>query len=156
MPPLVAEMAALFDSPIFHIGGDEADCKGVSDFEAAMIPFLELLGYAVMGWSEIGGHATNSTIIQSWRSPNASTLAAQGTFAVESAPGHLYLHGSAPSIGNRGKNGWFDMGLSEVPPSHRHYHLGGEAAVWTDAYCFINDCVRPGDGPVLVPGLEYL
>jgi len=31
-----------------------------------------------------------------------------------------------------------------IPLDRQHFLLGGEFAFWTDAYCYINGCVRPG------------
>merc|ERR1712070_540510 len=100
---------------------------------------IEAMGVTPMAWSEVLPNAErtpkNSTIIQAWRSPNASTLAAGGRAAIESAPGRFYMaHESTPQV----TGAWSDIG-----PNHNNLVLGGEVAVWTGTYCYMNDCVRP-------------
>ena len=159
LPPLVAEMAALFNSEFYHIGGDESRCSGAGDFERHIIGTVESGGRRAVAWSEVGGKgqpgdgaATPSTVIQAWRSPNASSLAALGAFAaIESSPYRFYLSGGGFSCTTKRCNTkqwvdlWQNSNLSEADP-RRKLLLGGSVAMWTDQYCYINDCVRPGDG----------
>lgn len=137
MPQLALEMLELFGSEVYHLGGDEVagDCsKQVSDFFAMMRSTLEGAGATTMGW---GG--ANQAINQRWGGPNASVLATAGILAVETAPNRFYVSGgkSTPKV----SGAWCDLGF--VPAENRSFLLGGEVAMWTDAYCYINDCVRP-------------
>lgn len=89
-------------------------------------------------------HDSNpNTIIQAWKG-NASSLASEGVAAVDSEPNKFYVCCSKSTPGVT--RAWSDLGKSEVPKENRHLHLGGEVAFWTDAYCYLNDCVRPGSG----------
>jgi len=137
MSQLALEMFELFGSEVYHIGGDEVagDCsKQVSDFFAMMRSTLEGAGAQTMGWGGAG-----MAINQRWGGPNASQLATAGTPAVETAPNRFYLNSgkSTPKV----SGAWCDLGF--VPAENRSLLLGGEVAMWTDAYCYINDCVRP-------------
>jgi len=40
---------------------------------------------------------------------------------------------------------WSDLERASVPKEHQHLLLGGEFAFWTDPYCYIHDCVKPGN-----------
>lgn len=140
MPQLALEMLELFNPEVYHIGGDEVagDCsKQVSEFFDMMRSTLEAAGAKTMGWG--GAHMA---INQRWGGPNASQLATAGQPAVETAPNRFYLSGgkSTPQV----SGAWCDLGF--VPAENRSLLLGGEVAMWTDAYCYINDCVRP-NGP---------
>lgn len=61
---------------------------------------------------------------------------------METAPDRFYLNSgkSTPGV----SVAWCDLG--PVPEENRSFLLGGEVAMWTDLYCYINDCVRP-NGP---------
>merc|ERR1712107_843081 len=39
---------------------------------------------------------------------------------------------------------WSDLEKWKVPVENQHLLLGGEFAFWTDAWCYINGCTRPG------------
>jgi len=141
MPQLAMEMASLFGSEVYHIGGDETRCGGSSSFEKHLLNVLNNEGYMTMAWSEVLGARTNNTIIHAWRG-NASTLATQGVLAVDSEPNKFYIAGNKES--QKVTNSWSDLGKDSVPIENRHLLLGGEVAFWTDEYCYINECVRPG------------
>ena len=165
LPPLIEEMGALFRDEMFHIGGDETRCAGAGDFERRAIATVEGAGLnrTALAWSDVFGRhggpgaASPRTVIQAWASPNASTLAWRfGTRAVESAPGRFYLSSGGTKPGLRGITGaWCDLwqgtvvngSAARANASAMAHLLGGEVALWTDAYTYINDCTRPGDGP---------
>jgi hypothetical protein len=110
LPPLVVETAEIFKSEVYHIGGDEVRCNGAGDFEKLIIATLEKKNVTAMAWSEVLHAASANTIIQAWRSPNASTLAANGVRGVDSEPNRFYLSGghSAPDV--HGVTGaWCDL-----------------------------------------------
>merc|ERR1712048_888486 len=148
MPQLALEMARLFDSEVYHIGGDEVSCNGCqTDFETMLLNTLNENGYRGMGWSEVdgvvsGGLVRNDTIIHSWSaSNNATQLATRGVAAVDSRPGFFY-RGTSKTVPKVGKS-WTDLGKAQVPVDRQRLVLGGEVAFWTDAYCYVHDCVRP-------------
>jgi len=144
MPELALEMAQLFGSEIYHIGGDETRCSGSGQFEAMLLEKLSEAGFRTMGWSEIQGVRRNDTIIHSWKGgdSNATSLAAQGIAAIDSNPSRFY-RGSGKSMSTVTK-AWSDLDKASVPEEHQNLLLGGEFAFWADAYCYINGCVRPG------------
>ena len=160
LPALVHEMAELFDSELYHIGGDETRCGGAGDFERHIIGTVEAGSRRAVAWSEVGGKgsagdgaASPETVIQTWRSPNASSMAALGAYAaIEAQPFRFYLSGggfSCTTAKHCATKQWVDLWQdSSLPVSdpRRKLLLGGEVALWTDQYCYINDCVRPGDG----------
>jgi len=85
----------------------------------------------------------NNTIIHAWKSSqNATTLASQGIASVDSNPGKFYrgIGRSTPVV----TKAWSDLDKTSVPKTNRHLLLGGEFAFWTDPYCYISGCVRPG------------
>lgn len=112
-------------------------------FEKLIISGIEKANKTAMAWSEVyANHAASpKTVIQTWKSPNASELAANGTYAVESNPGRFYV--SSGSSGPKVTGAWCDLGKGKLPADRHKFLLGGEVAMWTGGYCYINDCVRP-------------
>lgn len=154
MPRLALEMAELFDSEVYHIGGDEASCNGCqTPFEAMLLNTLTENGYRGMGWSEVEGVVTqgmvrNDTIIHSWSAANnASDLATRGVAAVDSRPGPFYLGHKTQANPTKAGGSWTDLGKARVPEVRQHLLLGGEVAFWTDPYCYVHDCVKPNAKP---------
>ena len=141
LPPLVREMATLFGGEMYHMGGDESRCGGAYDFEKRIISTIEAENKRAVAWSEVhGNHAASpSTIIQAWRSPNASALAAQGVAAIEASPRRFYLSGSGSFPGVI-TGAWCDLWQGEngtrtkANASARALLLGGEVALWTDGW----------------------
>merc|ERR1712084_160309 len=111
-------MAQLFCSEEYQIGGDETRCSGAGSFERHLMDSVAELGFRTMGWSEIEGAKRNDTIIHAWKggSKNATSLT----------------------------KAWSDLEKWKVPVENQHLLLGGEYAFWTDAWCYINGCTRPG------------
>jgi len=144
MPQLALEMAQLFESEVYHIGGDETRCSGSGSFEAMLLDRLTEEGFRTMGWSEVKGAMLNDTIIHAWKggANNATSLASQGIATVDSNPSHFY-RGSGKSTPGVTK-AWSDLNKQSIREENRHFLLGGEFAFWTDPYCYINGCVRPG------------
>lgn len=170
LPSLVKEMRALFNfSEVYHIGGDEARCQGSGEFKKLIVDTVETEAEgdsaasethtsattSAMLWSDAAKAGSARSIVQTWTSPNASTLASQGTFAVESAPFRFYLS-SGRSDPTSVTAAWCDLWQHANESSRargKRFLLGGEIAMWTDQYTYINDCVRPHDGK---PGASYL
>ena len=115
------EMASLFNtSELYHIGGDETRCSGSGDFLKKIVACVEngecnnstegdreggknehtkdasekgMTGQRAVVWSDAAHTGSAQTVVQTWKSPNASTLAVNGNkgtgesvYAVESAP----------------------------------------------------------------------
>merc|ERR1712048_671531 len=132
MPQLALEMAELFGSEVYHIGGDETRCSGAGSFEDHLLTTLSDKGFRGMGWSEIYGTRHPDTIIHSWKgSMNATKLATLGVASVDSNPGKFYRGGgkSCPAV----TKAWSDLEPWSVPEENRSFLLGGEYAFWTDA-----------------------
>eukprot|EP00463_Aulacantha_scolymantha_P003402 TRINITY_DN4268_c0_g1_i1.p1 TRINITY_DN4268_c0_g1~~TRINITY_DN4268_c0_g1_i1.p1 ORF type:complete len:418 (+),score=45.70 TRINITY_DN4268_c0_g1_i1:73-1326(+) len=127
MPEIVAEMAELFHpETFFHLGGDETRCNGAYDFEKLIISGLEKADKTAMAWSEVyANHAASpKTVIQTWKSPNASGLAANGTYAVESAPNRFYV--SSGSSTPKVTGAWCDLGkVNSLLTTTSFYGRGG-------------------------------
>ena len=108
-----------------------------------------------MVWGNAAGSGSEHTVVQTWGSPNASTLAVNGrkghadngTYSVETAPSRFYLS-SGRSTPTSVTGAWCDLWQytnASARSTHHKYLLGGEIAMWTDSYCYINDCVRPNE-----------
>jgi len=145
MPQLAVEMAQLFGAEVYHIGGDETRCSGAGSFERHLMDSVAELGFRTMGWSEIEGAKRNDTIIHAWKggSKNATSLATRGIAAVDSNPSRFYRGGGRTTPTSVTK-AWSDLEKWKVPVENQHLLLGGEFAFWTDAWCYINGCTRPG------------
>ncbi len=110
---IIGEMAALFPSKIFHIGGDEVNkdswkecprCKDIDEpqhhFVKRMEEILARHGKVMAGWDEImdGGELMPSTVVYAWSSPH------RAEFSIEQ--GH-------PTVMQVAQYMYFDMKQSE-------------------------------------------
>jgi hexosaminidase len=149
---VIAEMAALFPDPYWHVGGDEVSPNhwnrnprilrfkrehGFKDNEALQAYFNQRLsrilakhGKRMVGWDEILHDALpRSTVIQSWRGTEyLGTAASQGFSGILSAPYYLDhidpadQHYLADPVPRE----------SGLTPDQAARVLGGEACMWAE------------------------
>jgi len=153
---LMGEMAELFSDEVFNIGSDETAAKGVCTvnntlgIERKILTAIQTDFKKVPeGWEEVlfdAGAATPQTIVNAWARHNASEITATGRKAVESAASHFYFTEAAPGGASGWSKCWYDIGTG-VPSSQRALLLGGEMSMWTDTYCYINQCGASGGSP---------
>eukprot|EP00937_MAST-01D_sp_MAST-1D-sp2_P003273 g3273.t1 len=152
---VLGEMAALFEDEVFNIGSDETNAKGVCtvktslDIERRVLTAVETeFGKTAEGWEEVlfdAGAATNKTIVNAWARHSAADITATGRRAVESKSGAFYSTAAAPGGAAGWKRCWYDISTG-VPAAQRELLLGGEMSMWTDTYCFENQCGASGGG----------
>ena len=99
------------------------------------------------GWEEVlfdAGAATPQTIVDAWARHTPAEIAATGRRAIQSADSHFYFTSAAPG----GPAGWSRCywDISEgMPAPQKPLLLGGEMSMWTDTYCYINQCQSAGN-----------
>ena len=159
---LIKEMASKFDSPIFHVGGDETkelgNCKtsNIQELTKSMQKHVKALGKIPMAWNEIitdlhlQGHL--DTIIQCWNNCDVAAIARQGHRVIYSKMHDFYLDFVSQTCtlqgSLRGACLWKDIAESFSQDSEEELPLllGGSAAMWNDEYCPKSKCVGHGDG----------
>ena len=144
-----------------HLGCDETSVSGpctldsTFDFERKLATAVASeLGKTPEGWEEIyfnAGAATQETIVNAWTRHEAPEVTATGRRAVESHSANFYFTAAAPG----GPDGWskvyHDIG-SGVPPNETQLLLGGEMSMWSDTYCYEQQCgASSGATPVGAP-----
>ena len=158
---LLAEMATLFKDDVMHLGCDETSVTGPCSL-ASTFAFERKLATAVAtelektpeGWEEIefdAGAATQDTIVNAWTRHLAPEVTATGRRAVESHSAYFYFTEAVPG----GPDGWakvyHDIGAG-VPPNETKLLLGGEMSMWSDTYCYEQQCGSSvGPTPVGAP-----
>ena len=165
---LVDEMASLFPDAVFHVGCDETSVKGrcplntTFAFEQRLAEHVaEALGKTAEGWEEVlfsAGAATNRTIINAWHRHRPPEITKTGRRAVESWAEHFYF--TRPAKG--GPEGWapcwYDISTG-VPADERPLLLGGEMSMWSDTYCYEDQCGSsvgpvPVGAPLFPPSMD--
>lgn len=154
---LFKEMAGLFSDEVFNIGCDETSKKGLCSTDSTFAIEKEMqryiaedLGKTPAGWEELlfnAGAAQPNSIVDAWARHNAGEITATGRKAIESSNHHFYF----TKPGHVGAAGWSTCWYnisSTVPVEQRHLLLGGEISMWSDTYCYINQCKDPSKKPV--------
>eukprot|EP01064_Diplonema_japonicum_P018385 TRINITY_DN27077_c0_g1_i1.p1 TRINITY_DN27077_c0_g1~~TRINITY_DN27077_c0_g1_i1.p1 ORF type:complete len:514 (+),score=104.10 TRINITY_DN27077_c0_g1_i1:40-1581(+) len=152
---IFTEMSALFPDKVFNIGSDETAAKGrctvqsTFEIERALVTFVkEKLGKTPAGWEEIqfdAGAATQDTIVDAWARHSPGSITATGRNAIASNDSHFYFTEAAPGGPAGWSKCWHDIS-STVPASQQNLLLGGEISMWTDTYCYIEECLNPSAG----------
>ncbi len=149
----IAEMAALFPDPYFHIGGDEVDPtewnqskaiqawaarNGLNDareiqgyFDRRVAKILAQHGKKMIGWDEVFESGLNhDTVIQSWRGQaslaDASRAGYRGVLSFGYYLDHLQpasFHYAVDPLGGAAR---------ELNPEQKGRILGGEACMWSE------------------------
>jgi hexosaminidase len=155
---LMKEMASLFPDEDFHIGCDETAVTGscslnsTFNFERRLATAVRSeFGKTAEGWEEIlydAGAATKDTIVNAWARHTAAEVTSTGRRAVESKDSAFYFTSAAPGGPKGWSKCWYDIATG-VPANETSLLLGGEMSMWTDTYCYINQCgASPSSPPV--------
>jgi hypothetical protein len=145
---LLGELAEMFPDEVLNIGSDETKVLGpcslanTKSLEAKVLHFVEnTLKKRAMGWVNVWSTthaATQRTILDTWATvygmPDVVTAA--GFQCVAST--YMYLnHVSGPV-------GAYTMYWRDIAPNvteiAKKLMLGGEVSMWTDDYCWTNQC----------------
>lgn len=127
---ILSEFADLFPDEFFHIGADETSNapKDLIDFAIAL---LRAKGKRVVGWEEshfVSGAGDPRTLtVQLWKSVSVTKAKRFQTIYSDYRRFYLDLRPETERL-------WVD-----INPSGENV-LGGEVAMWTDAYCPLVDC----------------
>jgi len=156
---LMGEMAQLFSDNVFNIGSDETAAKGICTvnntlgIEKKILTAIQTdFKKTPEGWEEVlfdAGAATPETIVNAWARHTANEITETGRKAVESKDDHFYFTAAAPGGPAGWKTCWYDIGTN-VSAGQKHLLLGGEMSMWTDTYCYINQCGAAGGGSLPV------
>jgi len=147
---LFSEMSSLFPDEVFHIGADETSALGPCTVESTfglertVLNFLEgsTINKTVAGWEEVlfdAGAATNKTIVYAWSRHTPQQIIDLGRRAIDSASGDFYMTSPAPPYPGGWQGFWYDI-KTGVKPNSLPMLLGGEMSMWTDTYCFTEQC----------------
>eukprot|EP00039_Didymoeca_costata_P019109 m.336268 g.336268 ORF g.336268 m.336268 type:complete len:678 (-) comp17802_c0_seq1:111-2144(-) len=153
---LLKEMSSLFTDEVFNIGCDETAVKGRCTLESTyaierkmFTAIANEFGKTPEGWEEAyfdAGAATNNTIVNAWARHTAAEITATGRRAVESKAGAFYFTEAAPGGPSGWSKCWYDISTN-VPADQMKLLLGGEMSMWSDTYCYIDQCGSAGGGP---------
>jgi hexosaminidase len=146
---VLQEMSTLFPDDVFNIGCDETavvdDCTLNSTFAFERKLFKEIDGTfkkTPAGWEEAAfdaGAATPRTIVDAWSHRSAAEVIAKGWRAIESNATSFYMTEAVKGGPDGWKRMWYDIATG-VPTANRSALLGGEISMWTDTYCYIDQC----------------
>lgn len=152
---LMKEMSELFTDEVFNIGCDETSAKGQCTVESTYAVERRLFEAIATefnktpeGWEEAyfdAGAATNNTIVNAWARHTAAEITATGRRAVESKDSAFYFTGAAPGGPAGWSKCWYDI-ATNVPSNQLPLLLGGEMSMWSDTYCYIDQCGSAGGG----------
>jgi hexosaminidase len=147
---VLGEMATLFEDEVFHIGADETGvvgpCTTESTFELErhVLNYLEgpLVNKTVAGWEELlfdAGAATNRTLIYAWSRDTPSDVINDGRKCVDSQSSHFYMTEPGGVYPQGWESFYYDISTG-LTPAQLPMLLGGEMSMWTDTYCYIEQC----------------
>jgi len=167
---LLQEMSTLFPDEVFNIGCDETgivdDCTLNSTFSFERKLFSDIadvFNKTPAGWEEAAfdaGAATSDTIVDAWARHSAAEVIARGWRAIESKDSAFYMTSAVKGGPVGWKAMWYDISTN-VPPSNISRLLGGEISMWTDTYCFSDQCgafgpkhAVPVGAPLFPPSMD--
>ena len=146
---VLKEMSALFTDEVFNIGCDETgvvdDCTLNSTFAFERKLFQEIATSwkkTPAGWEEAAfdaGAATTNTIVDAWSRHTAAEVIRDGWTAIESHEQAFYMTDAVPGGPDGWSKMWYDIAIG-VPAINMSSLLGGEISMWTDSYCFSDQC----------------
>ena len=158
---VMGEMAALFTDEVFNVGCDETWARGrctarsVLSFEQRLFnATLNEFKKTPAAWEEVlfdTKSATPQTIIHLFEGGQypyhtPAEVAATGRRVVQSASSHFYFTEAA----HGGPAGWSKCywDISDGMVANKSMLLGGEMSMWTDTYCYIDNCRDPKNIPI--------
>ena len=158
---LLEEMSDLFVDDVFNIGCDETgvvdDCTLNSTFTFERKLFNEIatsFKKTPSGWEEAAfdaGAATKNTIVDAWARHSAAEVILNGWNAIESKDSAFYMTAAVPGGAAGWSKMWYDISTG-VSPANMSMLLGGEISMWTDTYCFSDQCGAFGPGHAVPVG----
>jgi hypothetical protein len=83
--------------------------------------------------------ATPETVVVAWQQQSPSQFTKLGHQVIESSGAHFYLY--KPTF--NATSSWINisnMDNAPVPRTQRKLLLGGEVEMWTDDYCYVEQC----------------
>lgn len=143
MKNILEEMISLFPDQFFHLGLDEVTTSSLCTIENTKSLEQELMEFLVQkekipyAWQEAltsTSAAINGTVLQVWKGTVLKTLIDKGFQVINSLDSHFYLssHLDFSAL-------WNDISAG-LNPDETMLVLGGEMAMWTDNYCFVDQC----------------
>jgi|EP00945_MAST-04E_sp_MAST-4E-sp1_P004026 hexosaminidase len=160
---LMQEMSGLFKDQVFNIGCDETTVEGKCTLNSTFAFERKLLSAIATDFKKVpetweeglfdANAATMDTVVNAWARHNASEIIMSGRKAVESKDEWFYFTAAAKGGPEGWTPCWNDISYG-VPSDKMDMLLGGEMSMWTDTYCFIDQCgaYPPNDKPALPVG----
>ena len=144
------EMAGLFEDEVFHVGCDETRVVGPCTTESTFELERQVLNYlegptvnkTTAGWEEVlfdAGAATNRTIVYAWSRDTPANVIDMGRRCVDAQSEYFYLTYAPGAYPKGWQSLWYGIGTS-LTPQQLPMLLGGEMSMWTDTYCYIDEC----------------
>lgn len=154
---ITKEMAGLVPEQLMHLGCDETQVTGPCTLENtaqlekdAFRHVTADLGRTPVAWEEAlfeTNSAPPNAVINAWSRHTAAEVIARGHRAIESHSGWFYLnHATLPWT-----TLWRDIATG-VASENKSMLLGGETSMWTDDFCYIEQCGAFGPGHSPPPG----
>jgi len=143
MKNILEEMMSLFPDQFFHLGLDEVTnsslctIESTKSLEQELMEFLVQKGKIPYAWQEAltsTSAAIHGTVLQVWKGSVLKSLIDKGFQVIDSLSSHFYLSSFLDFSAL-----WTDISAG-LNPDERTLVLGGEMALWTDAYCFVDQC----------------
>eukprot|EP01063_Lacrimia_lanifica_P028236 TRINITY_DN4091_c0_g1_i3.p1 TRINITY_DN4091_c0_g1~~TRINITY_DN4091_c0_g1_i3.p1 ORF type:complete len:528 (+),score=230.90 TRINITY_DN4091_c0_g1_i3:113-1585(+) len=147
------EMAELFTDDYLLLGCDETARVGQCDLNSTFSLEDEMQRYVSQelgkhpgGWEELlfNAHAAQAdSVIFAWSRHFAGDATSQGYAAIEAHNRYFYFTWPAPAAFPEGWAAqWYNIS-STVADEDQHLLRGGEVALWSDRFLYIDQCMYP-------------
>ncbi|XP_073228638.1 uncharacterized protein [Porites lutea] len=143
MKNILEEMMTLFPEQFFHLGLDEVttstlcSLQNTRSLEQELMKFLVQKGKIPYAWQEAlisTSAAIKGTVLQAWKGSVVKTLIDGGFQVINSLSSNFYLSSLVDFSAL-----WTNISAG-LNPDEMTLVLGGEMAMWTDDYCFVDQC----------------